>query len=110
MKDKMMNKLKDVICRELEEISEKPTLSAGDIDIVYKLAVAKEKLLKAETLEEEEAGYSGYGGGYAGRMYRDNGMSGDGMQGDSMRGDSYGRHYVRGHYSRDDSYDDRMRR
>lgn len=98
MKDQAMDNLKEMICRELEMISEKGELSAGDLDMVYKLAVAKEKLLKAETLEEE-LGYSGYGGPY----YRDDGMR-DG-RGD-MGGDSYGRHYVRGHYSRDG----RMRR
>ena len=98
MANRSMDMLKDMLCRELEEIAEKGELSAGDLDAVYKLAVAKEKLMKAEMLEEE-MGYSNADGMYS--RY-------DGMRGDSMRGDSYGRHYVRGHYSRADRYDDGM--
>lgn len=82
-----MKKLKQMICDELEEIAEKGEMSAGDLDTVYKLIVAKEKLLRAEEIEGD-MGYSGDGNWRANGMY-------------SRRdGDSYGRHYVRGHYSR----------
>lgn len=105
MANRSMDMLKDMLCRELEEIAEKGELSAGDLDAVYKLAVAKEKLMKAEMLEEE-MGYSNDDGMYS----RHDGMRGDSMRGDGMRGDSYGRHYFRGHYSRNDRYDDGMMR
>lgn len=105
MANRSMEMLKDMICRELEEIAEKGTLSAGNLDEVYKLTVAKEKILKAEMLEED-LGYSNNDGAYS----RYDGMRGESMRGDGMRGDSYGRHYVRGHYSRNDRYDDGMMR
>ena len=80
-----MEKLISMICDELADIEKKGQLSAGDVDAVYKLAVAKEKLLRAEELEEE-LGYS-QGGGWT-------------AQGNYNSGNSYGRHYVKGHYSR----------
>ena len=89
-----MEDLKDIICRELDEIAEKGEMSAGELDTVYKLIVAKEKLLRIEELEAD-LGYSNAGdwnasGSYGGNSYGNN----------YGRGNSYGRHYVRGHYSR----------
>lgn len=105
-----MDQLKDIICRELDEIAEKGEMSAGDLDAVYKLVVTKEKILRIEELEEE-LGYSqdggwraegtySRGGRYDRRMsYDDRGGSYDGNS-YGGNGNSYGRHYVRGHYSR----------
>lgn len=56
-----MNKLKDMVCLELEEISKKGKLTAQDLDIVNKLVVTKEKMLRTEQIEEE-MGYSHDGG------------------------------------------------
>lgn len=98
---KSKEKLIDMLCRELDEISEKGQLSANDLDTVYKLAVAKEKLLRADELEEE-MGYSQDGG------WRAEGTYGNHNSYDMNRGNSYasrGMHYVRGHYSRDEGID-----
>lgn len=84
--------LKRMICAELEEIAQKGEMSAGDLDAVYKLIVSKEKLLRIDELEEK-LGYSEDGRRW--RYSRD---------GEPDSGSSYGRHYVRGHYSRDGRY------
>lgn len=87
-----MEDLKDMICRELDEIAEKGEMSAGDLDTVYKLIVSKEKLLRIEEIEED-LGYSSAG------EWNAMGSYGNGYG----NGNSYanrGRHYVRSHYSR----------
>lgn len=84
-----MEDLKRMICTELEEIAQKGEMSAGDLDTVYKLIVSKEKLLRIDELEDK-LGYS-----EDGRMWRYS------RDGEPDGGSSYGRHYVRGHYSRD---------
>ena len=89
MSKRAMEDLKDMICRELDEIAEKGELSAGDLETVYKLIISKEKLLRIEEIEDD-LGYSEAGGWRAAGTYGD--------------GNSYGRHYVRGHYSRRNSY------
>lgn len=100
---KAMYELRDMLCRELDELAGKGDLGAGDLDIVYKLASAVKNLYKIEMLED---------GGYS----RDDGYSRGGnweadLRGNYGRDSSYSRrgtHYVRGHYSRDggDSYSD----
>ena len=83
-----MDKLKDKLCEELDEISRKPEMGAGDLEIIHKLTDTIKNLDKIEMLED---------GGYSQAGYRDGGSS-------YNRGSSYanrGKHYVRGHYSRD---------
>lgn len=80
---KALHDLKEVLCQELDEIAQKPEMSAGDLEAIHKLTDTIKNIDKICMLEEE-GGYSkdgGYGGGssYANR----------------------GQHYVRGHYSRD---------
>lgn len=77
-----MEDLKEMICKELDEIADKGQLSAGDLDTVNKLVVTKEKLLRIEELEGD-LGYSQDGNWRASGSY----------------GNSRGKHYVRGHYS-----------
>lgn len=82
---KYMEKLKDMICVELEEYANRKSLSAGDVEMIHKLTDTIKNIDKIEMLEDE----SGYSEHYP---YDD-------------RGSSYARrgtHYVRGHYSRDD--------
>lgn len=86
----VMEELKRMICTELEDIAKKGEMSPGDLEAVYKLIVAKEKLLRIDELEEK-LGYSEDGKNW--RYSRDGEPSGN----------SYGRHYVRAHYSRDRS-------
>lgn len=101
MKDSM-EMIKQMLCKELDELAEKGEMSAGDLDAVYKLIVAKEKLLRIEELEDE-LGYSEDGdwraeGTYArGSSYTRDG----GMRGSYARGNSYARRDSRGRYSRD---------
>ena len=83
-----MHDLKEKLCDELEEIARKPEMGAGDLEIIHKLTDTIKNLDKIEMLED---------GGYSQAGYRDGGSS-------YNRGSSYanrGKHYVRGHYSRD---------
>ena len=83
-----MHELKDKLCKELDEIARKPEMGAGDLEIIHKLTDTIKNLDKIEMLED---------GGYSQAGYRDGGSS-------YNRGSSYanrGKHYVRGHYSRD---------
>lgn len=101
-----MYELKDMLCRELDEIADKGELSAGDLQAVHTLTDTIKDILKIEMLDEGN-GYSGDGdwraegkysrGRYSRNSYRDG-------------GNSYGRHYVRGHYSRDDGMDQMTQR
>ena len=114
--ERAMEDLKNMICRELDEIAQKGELSAGDLDTVYKLVVSKEKLLRAEEIEEGmEGGYSN-GMDYSNGDWRAEGSySRDGRSRRGYSRDNYSRdnsyrngyhgrskHYVRGHYSYDD--------
>ena len=87
-----MHELKEKLCKELEEIARKGELGAGDLEIVHKLTDTIKNLDKIEMLED--GGYS-QAGDWEGR-------------GSYARGSSYanrGKHYVRGHYSRDGRMD-----
>lgn len=101
MKD--MHKLKEMLERELHELSEKGKLSAGDVDTIYKLASSVKNLCKIEMYSEDgERSHRSYGGGmsYRGGDWRAEGEYGDSYE-DGMSGARRGMHYVRGHYSRD---------
>lgn len=83
---KALYELKEVLCRELDEIAQKPEMSAGDLEAVHKLTDTVKNIDKIVMLEQE--------GGYSSAV--------DGN--DYGQGSSYanrGQHYVRGHYSRD---------
>ena len=69
-----MEKLKEKLWGELEEISRKPELGAGDLELVHKLTDTIKNIDKICMLEGEDGGYSSA---------------------------NRGRHYVRGHYSHD---------
>ena len=87
---KALNELKDKLHDELDEISRKPELGAGDLEIIHKLTDTIKNIDKICMLEDGE-GYS---------------EAVDGS--DYGRGSSYanrGKHYVRGHYSRDGGMD-----
>ena len=83
--------LKDKICKELEEYSEKSNMNAGDMEMIHKLTDTIKNIEKI--LMMEESGYS-----------QSDDMS---SRASYARGNSYanrGKHYVRGHYSRDGGY------
>ena len=52
-----MDKLRDKLCDELDEIARKGELGAGDLEIVHKLTDTIKNLDKIEILEED-GGYS----------------------------------------------------
>lgn len=103
---RMIEKLKDKLCEELENVSRKNQMSATDLDSIHKLIVSIEKLMKIEQMEEGGE-YSHRGGNWDARGSYGNGSYNNGSYGaygsDSYNDDSYanrGMHYVRGHYSR----------
>lgn len=130
-----LDKLCDMLYKEIDEIAQKPSLSSGDLDTVHKLTDTVKNIFKIEMLDEEGQSESSYGyprgtsyrgysrdtapRGYSRGMSSRRGYSGDGeweaqgeysrgrysRDGGMSRGESYGRHYVRGHYSRDDVKD-----
>lgn len=120
-----MKKLKDMLCRELEEFARRDSIESYDLDTIHKLTDTIKNLDKIEMLEED-GGYSqargmgnrggmrnysrdgGQGGGYS----QDGGYSQGGYSYEDSFGDNdgysqarRGQHYVRGHYSRDDGRD-----
>lgn len=101
---KAMYELRDMLCKELDELARKGELGAGDLDIAHKLTDTIKNIDKIQMLEDD---------GYSMRRYsRDGDWEAD-MNGTYGRGNSYGRrgtHYVRGHYSRDGARDDMHRR
>lgn len=79
--------LKDKLCEELEEYARKQEMGAGDLEVIHKLTDTIKNIDKICALEEQ--------GGYS--------EAGD-YEGGSYGGGSYanrGKHYVRGHYSRE---------
>lgn len=92
-----LHELKEKLWAELDELAEKREMGAGDLEVVHKITDTIKNIDKICMLEEE--------GGYSEAV--------DGM--DYGRGSSYanrGKHYVRGHYSRDggmDGYSSRRR-
>ncbi len=87
---KSMYDLRDMLCKELDEITRKGELGAGDLDIVHKLTDTIKNIDKIEAMEED--GYSSRRDEYD-------------MRGRGRRGT----HYVRGHYSRDGGIDNMKR-
>ena len=86
---KALNELKNKLHDELDEISRKPELGAGDLEIIHKLTETIKNIDKICMLEEDD--------GYSQESSYDGG-------GSYNRGSSYanrGQHYVRSHYSRD---------
>lgn len=98
-KMKYLEELKEMLCKELEEIAQKGELSAGSLDTVHKLTDTIKNIDKIEMLEEgeysEDAGNwmarGSYGGGSS---YNEGGSSYRGRKRDRM-----------GKYSRDDGMD-----
>lgn len=104
-----MYELREMLCRELDELTRKGELGAGDLDIAHKLTDTIKNIDKIDRLEDE--GYS-RGMDYSrGRYSRDGNWEAD-MRGNYGRDSSYARrgtHYVRGHYSRDSGKDNMKR-
>lgn len=86
---KSLHELKEMLCDELDNIVKRKEISVGSLDTIQKLTDSIKNIYKIEMLKEADE-YSEERGSSYRRMYDDE--------------DSYarrGRHYVRGHYSRD---------
>lgn len=89
---KKYDTLRETLCCELEELADKGELNTGDLDVIHKLTDTIKNTYKIEMLED---------GGYSRDRYSRGGEWEADMRGSYGRGNSYGKHYVRGHYSRD---------
>lgn len=68
-----MHKLKNLLCEELDEITMKGNLSAGDLEAVHKLTDTIKNIYKIEMLKENSNSNRGSyddGGSYRGGSYR----------------------------------------
>ena len=96
MSMRTLEKLRDMLCDELDEYAEKKDMSTADLEKVHVITDTVKNIDKI-CIMEEDGEYSHAGDWEA--MGRMNGRYGDSYD----RGDSYanrGEHWVRGHYSR----------
>lgn len=104
--------LKDMLCKELEDLVQKGELSAGALDAVDKLTHSIKSLVTIIAMEEggysNDGSYDGYNGG--------NGSMNGGSYNSYARGysgrrgrDSMGRYTSGRRYSRDEAKDEVMR-
>lgn len=108
-----IEKIKKMLCKELDEYAQKSRISGTDLDMIWKLTDTVKNLDKIEMLEEESGGYSEARGGMRGRSY----MHGSSYDDDMMYSERQGRgrnarRDSRGRYSSDmDDYsEERMDR
>lgn len=99
MNMKAMYDLRDMLCKELDELARKGELGAGDLEIAHKLVSTIKNIDKIEMMEDD--GYS-RNGDYSRRYSR-------GDYDRDMSNARRGTHYVRGHYSRDGGIDNMKR-
>ena len=119
-----IEKIKKMLCKELDEYAMKSKLSMADIDVIHKLTDTVKNLDKIEMLEDE-GGYSEAKGGMRGRSYMHGSSYDDDMmyserrgRGRNARRDSMGRYSsdmddysearMDRRYSRDDAKDHMM--
>ena len=110
-----MHKLKDTLCRELDEFARRDSIESYDLDTIHKLTDTIKNLDKIEMLED--GGYSQARGGNRGGMRtyaRDGEGGGYGYEDSFGDNDGYSmarrRRDERGRYSRDDGRDDMVNR
>ena len=103
-----IEKIKKMLCKELDEYAMKQKLTGGDLDMIWKLTDTVKNLDKISMLEESD-GYSEARGGMRGRSY----MGGSSYDDDMMYSERQGRgrnarRDRMGRYSSEDgmSYDD----
>ena len=85
-----LQEIKEMLCREIDNIADKGSLTAGQLDTVDKLIHAYKNIGK---IEEQ--------GGYSNGDWRASGSYGNRY--------SRGRHYVRAHYSYNDGCENLMK-
>ena len=111
-----IEKIKKMLCKELDEYAMKQKLTGGDLDMIWKLTDTVKNLDKISMLEESE-GYSEERGGMRGRSYMHGSSYDDDMMYSERRGrgryakrDSMGRYSSDGGSSYDDYSETRMDR
>ena len=108
-----IEKIKKMLCKELDEYAMKQKISGADLDMIWKLTDTVKNLDKIEMLEEE-SGYSEARGNTRGRSYMHGSSYDDDMMYSERRGrgrnakrDSMGRYSSEGgSYEGGSSYDD----
>ena len=115
-----MEDLKEMLCREIDMISERGELDGRDVEMLFKLTTILKNIDKVMPMDE----YSRDGGGYSQRRRYSRDGVGYSQGGDweargryehsyDEGGNSYanrGQHYVRGHYSRDDGKEEMIQK
>ena len=104
-----IEKIKKMLCKELDEYAMKQKLTGGDLDMIWKLTDTVKNLDKISMLEESEEGYSEARGGMRGRSYMHGSSYDDDMMYSERRGRGrYAKRDSMGRYSSEDgmSYDD----
>ena len=104
-----IEKIKKMLCKELDEYAMKSKLTSGDLDMIWKLTDTVKNLDKIEMLEDESEGYSEARGGMrGGRSYMHGSSYDDDMMYSERRGrgrnakrDSMGRYSSEGGYHDD---------
>ena len=111
-----IDKIKKMLCKELDEYAMKSKLSMADIDVIHKLTDTVKNLDKIEMLEDD-GGYSEARGGMRGRSYMHGSSYDDDMmyserrgRGRNARRDSMGRYSSDMGSSYDDYSEERMDR
>ena len=102
-----IEKIKKMLCKELDEYAMKQKLTAVDLDVIWKLTDTVKNLDKISMLEESEEGYSEARGMRGGRGYMGGSSYDDDMMYSERRG--RGRNARRdsmGRYSSEGGYDD----
>ena len=93
-----IEKIKKMLCKELDEYAMKQKLTGGDLDMIWKLTDTVKNLDKISMLEESEEGYSEARGG-RGRGRSSYAMGGSSYDDDMMYSERRGR----GRYAKRDS-------
>lgn len=109
-----IEKIKKMLCKELDEYAMKQKLTGGDLDMIWKLTDTVKNLDKISMLEESESGYSEARGGRGRSSYMGGSSYDDDMMYSERRGrgryakrDSMGRYSSEGgSYDGGSSYDD----
>lgn len=111
-----IEKIKKMLCKELDEYAMKQKLTGGDLDMIWKLTDTVKNLDKIKMLEEESGGYSEARGGRSrgrssymgGSSYDDDMMYSERRgRGKNAKRDSMGRYSSEGgSYEGGSSYDD----
>lgn len=111
-----IEKIKKMLCKELDEYAMKQKLTGGDLDMIWKLTDTVKNLDKIEMLEDD-GGYSEARGGMRGRSYMHGSSYDDDMmyserrgRGRNARRDSMGRYSSDMGSSYDDYSEERMDR